>query len=211
MIVCLRDEIKIEMPSLLLLPSVPSDPRNDPFPHACHLPLNNGVTVSLKANPWCAFYFFFFFFLTPSQTWFRGSNKSYSSLAKCLKCILSHESENPILSLQCEISDVFLLVWSAVLLIHTPYCWHKMNMVSFKILEEVRRDLIPVGILSTLFFFNTGSQDAFLKQNRVLIKRIEKETECSPWYSSDSKLRITRSGIVSRVKKKNSAKELFHP
>lgn len=40
-------------------PSVPSNPQNDPFPRACHVRLNNGVTVSLKANPRCGFFFFF--------------------------------------------------------------------------------------------------------------------------------------------------------
>lgn len=146
-------------------PPVPSDPWNEPFPRACHVCLNNSVTVSLKANPRCAV----FFFLTPSQTCFRGSNKSYS-LAKCLKCILSHERENPILSLQCEISDVFLLVRSAVLLIHTLCCWHKTNMVGFWILEEVRR--YPRSDSSWYFvnfiFFNTSSQDTFLKQTHGL-------------------------------------------
>lgn len=132
--VCVMEKaIKIEIPYLPPAPPVHSDPRNGPFPRACHVCLNNSVSVSLKADPRCADFF------TPSQTWFRGSNKSYSSLAKCLKCILSHERENSILSLQCEISDMFLLVWSAVLLIHTQYCWHKTKTVWVQILEEVRR------------------------------------------------------------------------
>lgn len=43
-------------------PPVPSDPRNDPFPRACHVRLSNGVTVSLKVNPWCTVFFLFCFF-----------------------------------------------------------------------------------------------------------------------------------------------------
>lgn len=204
--ICLCYGIKIEIPSLLLLlcpPTRGTSPSLAPVTFAW---------ITAWLFPWKPIRgaAFFFFFLTPSQTCFRGSNKSYS-LAKCLKCILSHERENPILRLQCEISDVFLLVRSAVLLIHTLCCWHKTNMVGFWILEEVRR--YPRSD-SSWYFVN------FI----FLIPAAKTLFEANSWF------KVTKGNILKRKRNavldipvipnyiaalfeasKNSTKELFHP
>lgn len=126
-------------------PSVHSDPRKDPFPFAPVI----YAWITAWVLPWKPIRGPPIFLLPLKHD--SGDQISHSSHWPSVKSAYFLMRENSILGLQCEISDLFLLVWSAVLLIHRLYCWHNRKMVCFHILEEVRGDQRSD---SSSYFFN---------------------------------------------------------